>query len=229
MMERVIPRYRSAGSLVDDRRNFSGLPRPVVREQQIFLGLGAPVPWGNIRGHEIENRYAAAVAIPDDHRPPAMIPTLAGFARRPPGRTMRSASACAAGWHNRRRGARNGCRSRRPTRNCPSGSNGNSRAPARPQTWRAAIASGSWVIAFEIGSTGNGRNPIFNGRRQPSCGGTSRMTRECQVRICERLGVKFPGPTRPNRRCHVIPNHGFFQVLRTGCAGGEYRLGDPAD
>src|ERR1700724_2421264 len=54
-----------------------------------------------------------------------------------------------------------------------------------------------WVIAFEIGSTGNGRNPIFNGRRQPSCGGTSRMTRECQVRICERLGVKFPGPTRP--------------------------------
>jgi hypothetical protein len=49
-------------------------------------------------------------------------------------------------------------------------------------------------------STGNGRNPIFNGRRQPSCGGTSRMTRECQVRICERLGVKFPGPTRPSRR-----------------------------
>src|SRR3979411_2270506 len=54
-----------------------------------------------------------------------------------------------------------------------------------------------WVIAVEIGSTGNGRNPIFNGRRQPSCGGTSRMTRECQVRICERLGGKFPGPTRP--------------------------------
>ena len=37
---------------------------------------------------------------------------------------------------------------------------------------------------------------MFNGRRQPSRGGTSRMTRECQVRICERLGVKFPGPTR---------------------------------
>src|SRR5713101_3885321 len=48
------------------------------------------------------------------------------------------------------------------------------------------------VIAFEIGSTGNGRNPIFNGRRQPSRGGTSRMMREYQVRICERLGVKFP-------------------------------------
>jgi hypothetical protein len=25
------------------------------------------------------------------------------------------------------------------------------------------------------------------------------MTRECQVRICERLGVKFPGPTRQQR------------------------------
>jgi|ERR1700757_1463408 hypothetical protein len=27
-------------------------------------------------------------------------------------------------------------------------------------------------------------------------GGTSRMNREVHVRICERLGVKFPGPTR---------------------------------
>jgi hypothetical protein len=34
---------------------------------------------------------------------------------------------------------------------------------------------------------------MFNGRRQPSCDGTSRMTRECHVRICERLAVKFPG------------------------------------
>lgn len=60
------------------------------------------------------------------------------------------------------------------------------------------------VIAVEIGSTGNGRNPIFNGRRQPSCGGTSRMMREYQVRICERLGVKFPGPTRPTRKLHLM-------------------------
>src|SRR5215467_10172436 len=36
----------------------------------------------------------------------------------------------------------------------------------------------------------------FSGRRQPSCDGTSRMMREYHVRICERLGVKFPGPTR---------------------------------
>src|SRR4029450_7650148 len=38
------------------------------------------------------------------------------------------------------------------------------------------------------GPTDTRRNPMFNGRRQPSCDGTSRMTRECQVRICERLG-----------------------------------------
>jgi hypothetical protein len=56
------------------------------------------------------------------------------------------------------------------------------------------------AIAIWIGSTGNGRNPIINGRRRPSCDGTSRMTRECHVRICERLGVKFPGPTRHYRR-----------------------------
>jgi hypothetical protein len=41
---------------------------------------------------------------------------------------------------------------------------------------------------------------MFNGRRQPSCGGTSRMTRECQVRFCEGLGVKSPEPTRHSRR-----------------------------
>ena len=56
------------------------------------------------------------------------------------------------------------------------------------------------AIAISLGSTDNGRSPMFNGRRQPSRGGTSRMTRECQVRICERLGVKFPGPTRHSRR-----------------------------
>ena len=55
------------------------------------------------------------------------------------------------------------------------------------------------AIAISLGSTDNGRSPMFNGRRQPSRGGTSRMTRECQVRICERLGVKFPGPTRQIR------------------------------
>ena len=39
----------------------------------------------------------------------------------------------------------------------------------------------------------------FGGRRQLSMAGTSRMSREAQVRICSRLGVQFPGATR--RQC----------------------------
>src|SRR5215208_249977 len=68
------------------------------------------------------------------------------------------------------------------------------------------------AIAIWIGSTGNGRNPIINGRRQPSSDGTSRMMREYQVRFCEGLGVKFPGPTRHSRRSgqdrhvYLLPN-----------------------
>jgi hypothetical protein len=42
------------------------------------------------------------------------------------------------------------------------------------------------------GQTDSGRNSMFNGRRQPSHGGTSRMMREYQVRICERLGGEIP-------------------------------------
>src|SRR5215813_7908429 len=56
------------------------------------------------------------------------------------------------------------------------------------------------VIAIWLRSTGNGRNPMFSGRRQPLCDGTSRISREAYVRFCERLGVKFPGSTRQSRR-----------------------------
>src|ERR1700731_2937237 len=61
------------------------------------------------------------------------------------------------------------------------------------------------AIAIWLGSTGNGRNPMFNGRRQPSRDGTSRMSREGQVRFCEGLGVKFPGPTRQSRHFDRTP------------------------
>src|ERR1035437_3086105 len=37
-------------------------------------------------------------------------------------------------------------------------------------------------------------------RRQASGGGTSRMSRHAQVRICERLGVQLPGRTRRRER-----------------------------
>jgi hypothetical protein len=36
-------------------------------------------------------------------------------------------------------------------------------------------------------------------QRKASRGDTSRMNREVQVRICEGLGVKIPGPTRQSR------------------------------
>jgi len=53
------------------------------------------------------------------------------------------------------------------------------------------------IIAVSLGQLDHTwRSPMFCGRRQPSCDDTSPMTRECHVRICERLGVKFPGPTR---------------------------------
>ena len=52
------------------------------------------------------------------------------------------------------------------------------------------------VVAISSGQPATGGNPNINGRRQPSRGGTSRMNREVHVRFCERLGVKFPWPTR---------------------------------
>jgi hypothetical protein len=61
-----------------------------------------------------------------------------------------------------------------------------------------------FLAAGTPSSHGQGWRPA-SGRRQPSCGGTSRMTRECQVRICERLGVKFPGPTRHFRQIDPLP------------------------
>jgi hypothetical protein len=36
-----------------------------------------------------------------------------------------------------------------------------------------------------------------DGGRQLSMDGTSRVSREAQARICERLGVQLPGATRP--------------------------------
>jgi hypothetical protein len=47
------------------------------------------------------------------------------------------------------------------------------------------------------------REPVNRRRRQPSCDGASRMNQEVHVRICERLGMKFPGPTR-QFRTHAV-------------------------
>ncbi len=75
-----------------------------------------------------------------------------------------------------------------------------------------------------IGSTGNGRSPIISGRRQPSCDGTSRMNRETHVRICERLGVKFLGPTRQMTEVAApTMHHRNWYRLNIGAANGTCR------
>ena len=44
------------------------------------------------------------------------------------------------------------------------------------------------------------------------------MTRECQVRICERLGVKLPGPTRhPQEHQHPPVGIEFPDLPGSGC------------
>src|ERR1035437_9555233 len=63
-------------------------------------------------------------------------------------------------------------------------------------------------------------------RRQPSGGGTSRMSREAQVRICERLGVQLPGPTR-RQDCQRISgkvSQKFMAVLSVPVARLVVRL-----
>ena len=67
---------------------------------------------------------------------------------------------------------------------------------------------------------------MLDGRRQPSRGGTSRMTRECQVRFCERLGVKFPGPTRQccRRRCRIVGSK-----ARTSAVCGRFSNAESAE
>src|SRR5258708_38081381 len=66
---------------------------------------------------------------------------------------------------------------------------------------------------------GGARN--LSGRRQPSCDDTSRMNREVHVRICERLGVKFPGPTRHGHRVRSTPESGRLAAMRKLAASGH--------
>src|SRR4029077_17787624 len=85
------------------------------------------------------------------------------------------------------------------------------------------------VIAVEHGPTGSNREEPEGsaGRRQPSCGDTSRMNREVQVRICEGLGAKLPGPTR---HCPESAQLDDARRLFEGCAGawrGRYCQRNP--
>jgi hypothetical protein len=62
-----------------------------------------------------------------------------------------------------------------------------------------------------------GGTPCLDGRRQPSLGGTSRMNREIHVRICGRLGVQFPGPTRRSQHAAVPTAISKSPASRCGC------------
>src|SRR5215470_20298529 len=68
-----------------------------------------------------------------------------------------------------------------------------------------------WVTNVGSGQPATGGNPMINGRRQPSLGGTSRMMREYHVRICEGLGVKLPGSTR---KAHSVSHRGRGPSIR---------------
>jgi len=61
-------------------------------------------------------------------------------------------------------------------------------------------------------------------------GGTSRVSREAQARICERLGVKFPGSTRPKvgqgRACTMKAKAFSFTHRTKVFADGTVRKND---
>ena len=65
----------------------------------------------------------------------------------------------------------------------------------RGQAIRVRITLVNWQQEEPTGSGGG---------RQLSMDGTSRVNREVYARFCERLGVKFPGPTR-RRSVMIVP------------------------
>jgi hypothetical protein len=83
--------------------------------------------------------------------------------------------------------------------------------------WEYAARAGSTTFYYwgdEIGEgnavqRGGDWSAIGRAAELTGTGGTSRMMREYQVRFCERLGVKFPGPTR--HRLLSRPAHRYFR------------------
>ena len=83
--------------------------------------------------------------------------------------------------------------------------------PTRPKVPMQRSGAHCFVVVEKQGNTsgakgaghprrdgGNGKPEELcrDGRRQPSLGGTSRISREAYVRFCEGLWVQSPGPTR---------------------------------
>jgi hypothetical protein len=54
---------------------------------------------------------------------------------------------------------------------------------------------------------------MLNGRRQPSLGRTSRVNREVYARFCERLAVRFRGPTRRLTKNDIVGQVRFIERM----------------
>jgi hypothetical protein len=72
----------------------------------------------------------------------------------------------------------------------------------RGQAIRVRITLVNWQQEEPTGSGGG---------RQLSMDGTSRVTGDSHARFCERLGVKFPGPTR-RRSAMAVPTATTFTL-----------------
>ena len=71
--------------------------------------------------------------------------------------------------------------------------------PPRSRTKRSSVRGAKGVVHprwNRNGSTGDRRNPLVLAEAAALKDDTSRVTGDCRARICEGLGVKFPGPTR---------------------------------
>src|SRR6516162_5274827 len=113
---------------------------------------------------------------------------------------------------------------------------GTSSEPARPKVPMRRAGADCSVIARKRGNARGAKGaghrrweranwqqeePSFlDGRRRSSFGGTSRMMREYHVRICERLGVKLPGPTR--QTADATANNGDPQLGFSPLRGGDF-------
>jgi hypothetical protein len=76
------------------------------------------------------------------------------------------------------------------------------------------VERGERVIAIWLGSTGNGRNPMFNGKAAAFV----RWHEPYDARVSSPdlwLGVKFPGLLGPKRPTGRPGQHLFIEVKRT--------------
>jgi len=78
-------------------------------------------------------------------------------------------------------------------------------------------ARGAKGVGHSAGTQANGQpdEPDSTGRRQLSSSGTSRVKREFQARICERLRVQFPRPTLQQREGYVPGGEALCHDART--------------